>query len=243
MVSTRLPTRHPRGPRPIRPMTCRRTGTSSARAAGCGSTSGCWNWPRTSMCRCWSGSGSWPSSPATWTSSSWSGWPGRMRRMADRPAGRGRHHRACRRTRCSRHTLETARELQPGARRVLPRRRPAGAGRGGHRDPALEGAVRRRAERAAPAVPGPHLPGAHPAGGGPGPSVPLHFRPVAQPGGHDRGPGDRRDHVRPGEGAAAAAPVPHRREVPVRPAGGRDRGAPRPSCSWAWTSSSTTCSG
>ena len=56
-------------------------------------------------------------------------------------------------------------------------------------------------------------------------------------------PRDRRDHVRPGEGAAAAAPVPHRGPVPVRAAGRRDRRAPAPSCSSAWTSWSTTCSG
>ena len=85
---------------------------------------------------------------------------------------------------------------------------------------------RARAGRPPAAVPGAHLPGAHPAGGRPGAPVPLHLRPVAQPRGHDRRLGDRGHPVRPGQGAAAAAPVPDRRAEPVRPAGGRDRRAP-----------------
>ena len=59
-------------------------------------------------------------------------------------------------------------------------------------------------------VPEADLPGAHPAGGRPGASVPVHLRPVPQPRRHDRRPAHRRDGVRPGQGAAAAAQVPGR---------------------------------
>ena len=52
-----------------------RTASSTASSPGCGSTSGCSSWPRTTTCRCSSGRASWPSSPATSTSSSWSAWP------------------------------------------------------------------------------------------------------------------------------------------------------------------------
>src|SRR4029077_5399765 len=41
-----------------------------------GSTNASWNSPRTNPPRYSSGCGSWPSSRTTWTSSSWSGWPG-----------------------------------------------------------------------------------------------------------------------------------------------------------------------
>ena len=115
---------------------------------------------------------------------------------------------------------------EPPARRVLRQHGPARPGRAGHRDPALEGAVRHRAGGPAPAVPGADLPGADAAAGGPGPPVPLHLRPVAQPGGDDRRRAHRRDHVRQGQGAAAAAQVPHRGQAPVRAAGRRDRRAP-----------------
>ena len=45
------------------------------------------------------------------------------------------------------------------------------------------------------------------------------------------------------EGAAPAAALPHRQQVPVRAAGRRDRRPPGPTCSPGWTSWSTTCSG
>ena len=64
---------------------CRPTVTWNATRAGSGSTSEYWNWRRTRPSRCWSECGSWPSSPAAWTSSSWSGWP----------AGSGGWRRGC----------------------------------------------------------------------------------------------------------------------------------------------------
>ena len=87
---------------------------------------------------------------------------------------------------------------QPPARRGLRPLGPARPGRRGHRDPALEGAVRGRAGGSAAAVPGADLPGAHPAGRGPGPPVPVHLRPVAQPGGDGRRPAHRRRPCSPG---------------------------------------------
>ena len=72
------------------------------------------------------------------------------------------------------------------------------------------------------------LPGADAAGGGPGAPVPLHLWAVAQPRGHPRRPGGGRLHVRPGQGAAAAAALLQRRPVPLRADRGRDRGPPGP---------------
>ncbi len=198
---------------PPRPPNCRRAGTWTARKAGCGSASGSWNWPRTPTCRCWSGSGSGRSSPAAWTSSSWSGWPAgsagwppgcRSRTPAARPADE-----------ILRITLEMARELTARhARCYTEMLQPALAEAGIEILRWKELTDPEQAELPA-AVPGPDLPGADPAGGRPVAPVPLHLQPVAQPGRDDRRPGHRGDAVRPGEGAAAAAPVPAGR----RPAG------------------------
>ncbi len=141
------------------------------------------------------------------------------------------------------NTLETARELSLRHAECFRELVAARAGRARHRDPALEGAVRRRAGGPAPAVPGADLPGADPAAGRPGAPVPLHLRPVAEPGGDDRRRPDRGDHVRPGQGAAAAAQVPHRSGSAGSSRSRTSSPPTSPSCSRAWTSSSTTCSG
>ncbi len=108
-------------------------------------------------------------------------------------------------------------------------------------------------------LPGPDLPGADAAGGGPGPPVPLHLRPVAQPGRGGARPGSGPELLRPGEGAQQRAPVRvgelpgrtggrtrGRRAARGRPGSFESRNSSRPTsanCSPAWRSSSTTCSG
>ena len=67
-----------------------------------------------------------------------------------------------------------------------------------------------------------------PLGGRPGPPLPLHLQPLAQPAGGGGGPGDRRAADRPGEGPPGAPPVRgHARRRAVRPARAGDRGPPR----------------
>ena len=61
--------------RRLRRSRCLTGASSTGRRAGSGSTSGFSSSPRTSAPPCSSGSGSCRSSPATWTSSSWCGWP------------------------------------------------------------------------------------------------------------------------------------------------------------------------
>ena len=72
------------------------------------------------------------------------------------------------------------------------------------------------------------LPGADPARRRPGPPVPLHLEPLAQPGGRGRRPGDRRAADRPGEGPAGPAPLRrHARRRALRAARAGDRRPPR----------------
>ena len=89
-------------------------------------------------------------------------------------------------------------DLVEPARRRVPRRRRARAGRAGHPDPAL-GATSPTTERSRlrGVLPRPGLPGAHPARGRPGAPVPLHLRAVAEP---------RRPGARPGRPAPSASP-------------------------------------
>ncbi len=66
---------------------------------------------------------------------------------------------------------------------------------------------------------------------GPGPAVPLHLRPLAQPGAARARSGEGRDPLRAHQGAAAAAALPAGRRPPPGPAGGRHplpRGAALP---------------
>ena len=141
------------------------------------------------------------------------------------------------------------------ARHGLRGGRAPGAGRRGHRHRPLGRARRGRAGAAARHVPRAGLPGADAAGRRPGAPVPLHLRALAQPRRRRCQPQDRQRALRPGQGAAAAAPLhpgrPTRPPTPRRPtsttrASSRSRtSSPRTwtSSSPAWRSSSTTCSG
>ena len=187
-------------------------------------------------CRCSSGPSSWRSSPATWTSSSWSAWPGLKRRIAaGRRASGGERDDA--RARCWTAVCDRSQRADgpAGARAcatsVLPALRQARAstscaGTSWARRAGGDGGVLRRAG----------LPGADPAGGGPGPPVPVHLRAVAQPGGGGPQPRDRHRALRPGQGAAAAA-AGLRCRVDERSGSCRSRTSSRPtwtSCSRAW---------
>ena len=124
--------------------------------------------------------------------------------------------------------LNRTRELVDRAGPRLRRGDPARAGRAGHRDPALGRADRGRAGPDGRPVRRADLPGADPAGGRPVAPVPLHLRPVDQPGRAGPQPRDRGPAVRPGQGADRAAPVHPAGRGPLRRAGGRHRAAPRP---------------
>ena len=132
-----------------------------------------------------------------------------------RPAGaqRGRPHPA----RAAGAHLRA--DAGPGrrAREGVPRRGVPGARQGGHPDQPVVVADRRAARDALDLLHRDRLPGADPAGGRPGAPVPLHLRPLAQPG-RDR-PRPRGPHraVRAGEGAQQRpAPGPGRPRGPGR---------------------------
>ena len=86
-------------------------------------------------------------------------------------------------------------------------RGPPRAGARGHHAGPLGRALAVRAGAAGHDVPRAGLPGADAAGRRPGAPLPLHLRPVAQPGRGRGQPQDRDRAVRPGQGAAAAAAV------------------------------------
>ena len=194
---------------------------------------------RTSATRCWSGCASWPSSPATSTSSSRCGSPGLKQQVA---AGHSWP---------SPDGLAAPQVLERIRDRVLQLQalhsehlagHPRPAGRGGHPDRPLRGAPGATAG-AAPAVPRRDLPGADPARGGPVAPLPVHQRPVAVARGH--GPRSRggRGPLRAHQGAArAAAPVGGGHPAPTS---WSSRSSPPTStrCSRAWRSATTTCSG
>ena len=73
-----LPVKPPGNQRPRSTMTGStiQRSTSTASSPGSTSTNGCWNWPGTRGFRSSSGFASARSMRRTWTSSSWSGWPG-----------------------------------------------------------------------------------------------------------------------------------------------------------------------
>ena len=149
--------------------------------------------PATSATRCWSGSSSWRSSPATSTSSSRSAIAG-LRQQVEagerRPLARRPHRRRAARRRPG---------AGPRARR-RPfgdlRRRPAGARRRGHRDRRLRGDPR-APRRPPPALPRRDLPGPDAARGRPRPPVPVHL---------DAQPLDRRRACATRRPASAASP-------------------------------------
>ena len=212
---------------------CPPTGSSTASCPGWRSTSGCSSWPRTPTCRCSSGPSSWRSSPATSTSSSWSGSPGSS--GASPPASPSAPPAACMPREVLDGDLDRTRELHGPRRRacfrdeVLP-----GAGQGGHRDPALG---RARPTTSAPScrrvLRRADLPGADPAGRRPGAPVPVHLRAVAQPRRRRAQPEHRHRALRPGQGAADPAALRTRsaeqRFVPLEDviAAHLDRAVPR----------------
>ena len=106
-----------------------------------------------------------------------------------------------------------------GATRArLARRRVAALARAHRpREGADAGAVRRA-----------DLPRAHSLGGGPGPPLPVHLRPVDQPRRPGPQPGDRDSPVRAREGADGAAALCPALRGPLRGARGRHRAAPGP---------------
>ena len=148
--------------------------------------------------------------------------PGRRRSRG------GRHRRPRPPRRAELHPQADGGTRPPPDRR-LPRRGAAAAGRGG--DPAARLALPREEapEGARTVLRGPDLPRPHAAVRRPGAPVPLHLQPVAQPGDHGPRPGAGRAPLRPGQGAAAAAPVREddRRHV-LRAARAGHRRPPRP---------------
>ena len=97
-----------------------------------------------------------------------------------------------------------------------------------HRAPALGLPAPHRAGAGQRALPRSRLPDPDAAGGRPGPPVPLHLGPVAQPRARDAQPRDRQGPLRPRQGAADHQPLDGGRRRPVRPARRGHRGSPRP---------------
>ncbi len=127
----------------------------------------------------------------------------------------------------ARPDLAGLRRADRAARPALPRRPDPGPVEGGHRARPLGPALRRRAEAVQAAVQGPRLPGADAPGGRPGPPVPLHLRPLAQPRRAGAQPQDRQGALRPGQGAADLQPVRAAGQPALRAARGRHRRAPQ----------------
>ena len=75
---------------------------------------------------------------------------------------------------------------------------PPSAGGARHPDPRLEVAGQGSAGAGEGVLPRVGVPGAHPAGGGPRTSLPLHLQPLAVPGGRGRRSGERRAALRAG---------------------------------------------
>ena len=110
----------------------------------------------------------------------------------------------------------------------LPRPARPGPGRGRGAALGLVVARRRRPQLPGGRLPTADLPGAHPPGRRPGPPLPLHLEPLAQPVGGGGRPRDRRAADRPGQGAPGPAPLRgHARRRAVRPPRAGDRRPPR----------------
>ena len=136
-----------------------------------------------------------------------------------RPAS-PRRPTSCRATRCSSGSPRGSRELAAEQSRIWHEEMRPALAEAGIEIVALDdltAAERRDAGR--PQLRPRDLSGPHAAGRRAGPAVPLHLRPVAQPGAARARPGEGRDALRPRQGAAAAAALPAGR----RPAGVRSR--------------------
>ena len=192
---------------------------------------------------------------ATSTSSSWSGSPASS--AASPPASPCARPPGSSRARCSSRSRSVAHELHghAGPRSTRTRCSPALRGRG-HHDRPLGRAERRRAGAGCASMfRRAGLPGADAAGRRPGAPVPLHLRALAQPRRRAGQPQDRQGALRPGQGAAAAAPAAaHRargrravdRPTCTAPGSCRSRTSSPPtstSSSPAWRCASTTPSG
>ena len=208
---------------------------------------------RPARCRCWSGPATWRSSPATSTSSSWSGSPASS--AASPPASPSAPPPGSSRARSSSRSPWSARSCMAMQATVFERGRPPGAGEEGITIVRWDELRRGRAGAAARDVPRAGLPGAHPAGRRPGAPVPLHLRPLAQPRRRAGQPQDRQRALRPGQGAAAAAPLhpgratrPPTRRWPTCTTRGSSRSRTSSPRTWtssspAWRSASTSPSG
>ena len=218
------------------------TGSWTASCPGCTSTAGCSSSPRTRACRCWSGCGSWRSSPRTSTSSSWCGSPASS---GGSPPGSPYPPRP---GLLPREVLEQIWTHDVGAdgaaRRAVPRRDRPGARQGGHRAGALgrprPATSRRQLQEA---LQGAGLPGADAAGRRPRAPVPLHLRAVAEPRRAGAQPEDRQGALRPGQGAADLRALRARRRRSASCRSRTSSASTSSGCSPAWRCSACTPSG
>ena len=160
--------------------------------------------------------------------------PGRRPQAPDR--GRRRRPRGLRAdaTRRAGADLDGHGRAHLAARGGLPRADRARPRQGGHRARPLGPARPRGAEELQAAVQGARLPGAHPAGRGPGTPLPLHLRALPQPRRPRPQPQDRQGALRARQGAADLQPVRAAGQPALRPPRGRDRRAPQAALPRAW---------
>ncbi len=199
---------HPGGGDPARSRrtACRPTGSSTGRSPGCSSTSGCSSSRPTRPSRCSSGPATSPSSRRTSTSSSWSASPASS--AASPPGSRSAPTSGLEPREVLEQISLVSHELLDLQAQVYRQQV----------KPALEeegiNIVRwdelSDAERATLSTlySDQIFPVLTPARRRPGPPVPVHLRALAQPRRRPHQPQDRQGALRPGQGAAAAAPAP-----------------------------------